>query len=80
MGEIEVEGKKIMFVHFPEIARAFASTGNYDAVFYGHNHVSKIERIGDTWLANPGSIMGRRVAPSYAIYDTDSNDLEIFFF
>jgi putative phosphoesterase len=80
IGEIEIEGKKILFVHFFQMAEAFALTGRYDAVFYGHNHTSKIEKVGDAWLVNSGSIMGRRVAPSYAIYDTDSNDVEIFSF
>ncbi len=46
-----------------------ASTGIYDAVFYGHTHIAKREIKGKTLLLNPGEIMGRFGVLSLAIYD-----------
>ena len=55
-----------------------AKTGNYDAVFHGHNHDKKTEMIEDTLLANPGELAGVKNPPSYGIYDTKTNTIEIF--
>ena len=74
---LEIDNKKILVNHHPDIARAFASTGEYDAVFHGHNHTAKKEKIKDTLLVNPGEIMGWKSKPSLAIYDTESNNVEI---
>lgn len=76
-GEIELSGKKIAFVHYPELAFGLACTKKYDAVFHGHTHISKKEKIGRCLLVNPGEIMGRKNKPTYAIYDTETNEIEI---
>jgi len=76
--ELEFDKKRIAVNHFPHIAEALAKTGKYDVVFYGHNHIAKKEKIGDCWLVNPGEIMGWRGKPTYAIYDTESNEVEFF--
>jgi len=75
LGEIKEE--KIAFTHTPIFARALAKTGDYKAVFYGHTHEAKIEKFGDCLLVNPGEIMGRKSKPTYAIYDTKTNEVEI---
>jgi hypothetical protein len=58
--------------HYPAIARGLAE-GNYNAVFYGHDHTSFNGEVGATLLANPGEIMGRFGTPSFGIYDTEAN-------
>ena len=56
--KLEIGGKKILVNHYPDIARAFASTREFDLVCYGHNHTANKEKIGNTLLLNPGEIMG----------------------
>ncbi|MBR9701737.1 metallophosphoesterase [Candidatus Pacearchaeota archaeon] len=77
VGEIEIDNRKIVFVHLPQIAENFALAKKYDLVLHGHTHVSRKEKINDTLLVNPGDIMGYKDNPSYAIYDTDTNEVEI---
>jgi uncharacterized protein len=74
--ELELGGRKIAVNHYPEIAEAFATTGKYDSVFYGHNHTRDKKKIGETLLVNPGEIMGWKSKSSLAIYDTETNDVE----
>ena len=77
IAEIEIEKRKIAVNHFSNIAEALASTGKYDAVFYGHNHIADKKKIGKTLLVNAGELMDRKTGPSVAIYDTKTNDAEI---
>ena len=77
IGEIEIDNKKIAFSHLPKIAEGLVSTKKYDIVFHGHTHESKKEKIDGCWLVNPGAIMGHKVDPSYATYDTKTNKVEI---
>jgi len=76
-GQIKISGKKIAFCHFPEIGRDLAKTQKYDLVFYGHTHKPWEEKIGKTRLVNPGNIAGLFFRPSFAIYDTKTDKLEL---
>jgi uncharacterized protein len=64
-------------VHYPEIAKKLAESGNYDAVFYGHTHRPWEETIGSCRLVNPGELAGQRYKPCFAIYDTETDKLEL---
>jgi putative phosphoesterase len=74
IGELDVKGTKIAFVHSPKVAKALASTGDYEAVFYGHTHEKSIEKVGESLVINPGEIMGRLNPPSFCLYDTEKKD------
>jgi len=76
IAELEFDGKKIAVNHYPNIAEGLASTGEYDLVLYGHNHIADKKKLGNTWLVNPGEIMGRKGEITLAIYDTESNEIE----
>lgn len=84
-GEIELGGKKIAFVHYPQFAYGLCLTKKYDAVFYGHTHHQKKEKIENCWLVNPGEITTLHLflhpdetsETGYAIYDTDNNEVEL---
>jgi|APSaa5957512622_1039677.scaffolds.fasta_scaffold19952_4 uncharacterized protein len=76
--ELEISGKKIAVHHYPEIAESLAKSCKYDIVFYGHNHIKDKKKIGDCWLVNPGEILGWKGNPTYAIYDTELNEVEHF--
>ena len=82
-GQVELDGKQLAFCHYPKLAQLLAKTDEYDAVFYGHTHEAKNEKIGNTLLLNPGSICGINFekggydTASYALYDTSSNSAKI---
>lgn len=75
--EIELSGKKIFFNHYPEISKAAAESGKYNLAFYGHTHRPWEETIGDCRLVNPGELAGQRYKPCFAIYDTETDKLEL---
>jgi len=75
--KIELDGKKIAICHRPEFAEGLAATGKYDAVFHGHTHVPRVEKVGKTLLANPGEVIGSVSGVSFGIYDTKSNSFEL---
>ena len=75
--ELELDGKKIAMVHFPEIAKKLAESGKYDLVFYGHTHKPWEEKVGNCRLVNPGEVAGQRFKPTFAVYDTETSKLEL---
>ena len=75
--EVELDGKKIAFCHYPKLGELLAKTGDYHAVFHGHTHEAYQKKVGKTLLANPGSvcgiISGKSAPASFGIYDTVNN-------
>lgn len=76
-GEIEAEGKKIAFTHFPKEALELAKSGTFDLVFYGHTHKPWEEKIGNCRLINPGTLAGMFYKATFAVYDTKNDKLEL---
>ncbi len=74
IGELDAQGAKIAFVHSPKVAKALASTGDYEAVFYGHTHEKAIEKVGSCLVVNPGEIMGRLSPASFCLYYTEKKE------
>jgi putative phosphoesterase len=77
MIDTELDGKKIACIHYPNLARELAESGKYDIVFYGHTHKPWEERVGNCRLVNPGELAGHRFKPTFAIYDTQTDALEL---
>ena len=75
--ELEFNNRKIAFTHFPEIAKKLAQSGSFDLVFYGHTHRPWDEKIGDTHMINPGELAGQFYKPTFAVYDTDTEELQL---
>ena len=84
--EIEIEGasanapatrRKIGFVHFPAEAKKMAQSGKYDLVFYGHTHRAWDEKVGNCHMINPGELAGQFYKSTFAVYDTDTEKLEL---
>ena len=77
--EGEFDGKRLAANHYNNIALRIAGSGEYDVVCYGHDHIFKIERIGESLTINPGPIMGynpgrREDVPStFVIYDSETD-------
>lgn len=76
-GEIEIDKKKIAFSHSPKTALGLAFSRKYDIVFYGHLHKPWEVRIKKTKLVNPGNVAGLFFRPTFAIYNTKTNKLEL---
>lgn len=72
--EIAIDNKKIVLTHKPDSAKKLAETGKFDLVFYGHTHRPWIEK---SKLVNPGNLAGIFYQPTFAIYDTKNNNLEL---
>ena len=67
--ELELGGRQVALIHYPEPARRIAQSGVFDLVCYGHDHKQHWEQLGDCLLVNPGEVMGRMGAPSWGVYD-----------
>ena len=76
--QLEVGGRRIFVVHYPEIAQDVAASARYDLVCYGHNHKAATERVNGTLLLNPGEVMGRFGTSTLALYDTEAHQATIY--
>jgi len=76
LGELQIDKRYIAFQHYPELAQGLASSGKYDAVFYGHTHIKNQSIVGKTLLVNPGNLCDIKNPPSFAIYETKTNTIE----
>ncbi len=72
-----LRARKIFFNHYPDVAREMAESGKYDLVFYGHTHRPWEDKVGNCRMINPGEIAGQRFKPTFAIYDTEHDVLEL---
>ncbi len=75
--ELEFNGKKIAFTHFPDIAKKLAQSGKFDLVFYGHTHRVWDEKVGESHMINPGELAGQFYKSTFAVYDTVTEKLEL---
>ena len=81
VGQIEIDHKKIAFTHFPKEALELAKRGKFDLVFYGHTHKPWEEIIEaggkKIKLVNPGTLAGMFYKATFAVYDTETDKLEL---
>ena len=71
---LELYGRRIFVVHYPEYGYAMACTGDWDLVCCGHSHVAAIEHVdnvkqGRTWLVNPGTVAGLAAPCTWILAD-----------
>jgi uncharacterized protein len=74
---IELGGRRIFVVHYPEYGYAMACTGDWDLVCRGHSHVAAVDRVrnvkhGETWLVNPGTVAGLAAPATWILGDLDT--------
>lgn len=75
---LEIDDRKIFITHYPSLAKPMAKSGDFDAVFYGHDHKKNIDKINDCIIVNPGEISAHKTKnASFALYDTKTNEAEI---
>ena len=78
---LELGGRRIFVVHYPEYGHAMACTGDWDLVCCGHSHNAGVERIanvkgGTTWLVNPGTVAGLAAPATWALGDLSAMRFE----
>ncbi len=79
---LELGGRRIFVVHYPEYGHAMACTGAWDLVCCGHSHVAGIERVAnvkgtETWLVNPGTVAGLAAPATWIFAELDAMRFEI---
>jgi uncharacterized protein len=57
-GHVEIEGRKIAFLHGDDkrMMHDVEQSGAYDFLFYGHTHQPEEHRTGPTRVVNPGAL------------------------
>lgn len=80
-GRFEIGGKTAGACHEPFYTEDVAKKGKCDIIFYGHTHKpwEKVEtRHGaSVRLVNPGTLGGVFLKSTFAVWDTDSDNLEL---
>ena len=71
---LEIAGRRIFVVHYPEYGYGMACTGDWDLVCCGHSHVvgaSQVANVkgGKTWLVNPGTVAGLAAPATWMLGD-----------
>lgn len=71
---LELGGRRIFVVHYPEYGYAMACTGDWDLVCCGHSHIAGVEQVanvkgGRTWLVNPGTVAGLAAPQTWVLGD-----------
>jgi len=75
---LEFDGRKIFISHYDDLSLPMAKSGTFDAVFFGHSHISSSEYIDNCLLVNPGEIAAAKTGKAtFAIYNTKDNTAEI---
>lgn len=73
--KLELGGRKIGVCHYPERLKETIKSQEYDALFCGHIHSRHKAIYAKTLVVRPGAL-GRTPSPSFAVYDTEKNDVE----
>ncbi len=75
---LEFGGRKIFITHYTMLAKPMAQSGEFDAVFYGHDHKKNIDHVDTCLVVNPGELAATRSgSATYALYDTLTNTADI---
>ena len=79
---IELGGRRIFAVHYPDYGYAMACTGDWDLVCCGHSHRAGVERVanvkgGQTWLVNPGTVAGLAAPATWILGDLATMFFEV---
>jgi hypothetical protein len=79
---LELGKRRIFLVHYPHYARAMATTGDWDLVCCGHDHVANIETIDNisgrtTLLVNPGTVGGIKAPATWVMGNLETMQFSI---
>jgi len=79
---IELDKRRIFLVHYPHYAEAMATTGDWDLVCCGHDHVASIRAIANmaghtSLLVNPGTVGGIKAPATWVLGDLETMQFTI---
>jgi len=79
---INLADRKIFLVHYPHYARAMSTTGDWDLVCCGHDHIASIESVKtvtetETTMINPGTVGGVGAEPTFIMGDLATMSFEV---
>ncbi len=77
--KIVLADRKIGISHFPDKVNKQIDTQKFDILFHGHTHRKRNDLIENTRIVNPGALH-RTDIPSFAVYDTNKNNVEFIDF
>lgn len=71
---LELAGRKVFVVHYPEYGYAMACTGDWDLVCCGHSHEAGTQQVKtvkgtSSWLVNPGTVAGLAAPSTWMLGD-----------
>ena len=74
---LELGGRRIAIMHYPDVAESLHRSGDFDLVIYGHSHQVRVEGR-DQVLLNPGSCAGYLAdRATIAVVDLDTLEVEL---
>ncbi|HWA39494.1 MAG TPA: metallophosphoesterase family protein [Burkholderiales bacterium] len=79
---LELGGRRVFVVHYPEYGYAMACTGEWDLVCCGHSHEAGIRQVanvkgGKSWLVNPGTVAGLAAPATWALGDLETMRFQV---
>jgi putative phosphoesterase len=73
---LELGGRRIALMHYPDLAADLHASGAFDLVVYGHDHKKRVEGTRSR-LLNPGTCSGYLAdAATVAVVDADDMNVE----
>ncbi len=76
-GEFNLGDKKIGLCHEPFLIDKLLANNGHDIIFYGHTHKPWQSKKNDVMLVNPGTLGGTFQRATFAVWDTESDNLEL---
>ncbi len=74
-----IDGRRVAVCHGDDIdiLQNFIREGVYDFVLHGHTHLRRSEKVGGTWVINPGALGGRQAEErSFCVLDLATDEAE----
>ena len=80
---LELGGRRVFVVHYPDYGYAMACTGDWDLVCCGHSHQAEVRPVTSVkattaWLVNPGTVAGLAAPKTWVLGDLAEMRFEVF--
>jgi putative phosphoesterase len=76
---LTLDGRRIVLIHYPDIAEDLFKAGTFDLVIYGHDHQAGVQGANKK-LLNPGTCSGYLAKkPTIALVDTHDMAVELVY-
>ena len=73
----ELGGRKIVLMHYPDVAESLFHSGEFDLVIFGHTH-TVVEKGVERKLLNPGACSGYlSERATVALFDSETMGVEV---